>query len=318
MRVRNRLGAMFSTSRQLIRVVYRDPERVCERLTLYGVQRLAQPAIDWAEKTREARPDADANKLAQELRAQSAQVARIDGAISGTPFFVALVPGYLNYLWQETRMTLRLAALYGRDPRELHTSAEVLKLRGVHRTVEAAEAALTAVRDGGPPPKPTDRRSVRVWYDSITRLLVFGGFLAPPSDDAPTRFVRVRAVFGFLVGAGLWVITWVFPLTFMAMMAWGCETHTRGLFRRTVEYYANDPNAAGPRRPPLTLLRDADYSMRHLASAFVLAVTILVPFAFIVYAVHVRNTAGINLISALGALIAVSFVIAAGVLGSRR
>jgi hypothetical protein len=309
---------MFSTSRQLIRVAYRDPERVCERLTLYGVHRLAQPAVDWADKTRETRPDAEASELAHELRTQSAQVARIDGAISGTPFFVALVPGYLNYLMQETRMTLRLAALYGRDPHELHTSAEVLKLRGVHRTVEAAEAALIAVRDGGPPPKPTDRRSVRVWYDSITRLLVFGGFLAPPSDDEPTRFVRLRAVFGFFVGAGLWVITWVFPLTFMVMMAWGCESHTRALFRRTVEYYSEDPNAAGPRRPQLTLLQDVDYSARHLLSALVLAVTILVPFGFIVYAVHVRNTVGINLVTALGALVAVSFVIAAGVLGSRR
>jgi hypothetical protein len=291
---------------------------VSERLTLYGVQRLAESSLEWAQKTRSARPDVDLNELAQELRTQSAQIARIDGAISGTPFFVALVPGYMNYLWQETRMTLRLAALYGRDPRELHTSAEVLRLRGVHSTVEAAEAALIAVRDGPPPAKPAARRPVRLWYESIKRLLVFGGFLAPPSDNSPTRFVRVRAAFGFLVGAGFWIVTWVFPLTFMAMMAWGCESHTRRLFRRTVEYYADDPDAAGPRRPSLTLLQDMDHSARHLASAFVLAATILVPLGFVAYAVHVRNTTGINWITALGALVAVSFVIAMVVLGNRR
>jgi hypothetical protein len=291
---------------------------VSERLTLYGVQRLAQPALEWAEKTRAARPEAELAEIAHELRTQSAQIARVDGAVSGTPFFVALVPGYLNYLWQETRMTLRLAALYGRDPRELHTSAEVLKLRGVHRTVEDAEAALIAVRDGPPPSKPAARRSIRMWYESIKRLLVFGGFLAPPSDDAPTRFVHVRAVFGFLVGAGLWIITWVFPLTFMVMMAWGCESHTRRLFRQTVEYYADDPEAAGARRPSLTVLQDVDYSARHLVSAFVLAITILVPIGFVAYAVHVRNTTGINWITALGALVAASFVIATVVLGNRR
>jgi hypothetical protein len=291
---------------------------VSERLTLYGVQRLAQPALEWAERTRAGRPDAEVGQLAQELRTQSAQIARIDGAISGTPFFVALVPGYMNYLWQETRMTLRLAALYGRDPRELRTSAEVLKLRGVHRTVEDAEAALIAVRDGPPPPPPEDRRSIRVWYESIRTLLVFGGFLAPPTDNRPTRFVRARAAFGFLVGAGIWIITWVFPLTFMVMMAWGCESHTRQLFRRTVNYYSDDPDAAGPSRPSLTLLQDMDHSARHLASAFVLALTILVPLGFVAYAVHVRNTTGINLVSALGALVAVSFVLAMVVLGNRR
>ena len=52
---------------------------------------------------------------------QSAHVARIDGAISGTPFFIALVPGYLTYLQQEMRMTLRTAALYDRDPGNLRT-----------------------------------------------------------------------------------------------------------------------------------------------------------------------------------------------------
>ncbi|MFL5861187.1 MAG: hypothetical protein ACJ780_10440 [Solirubrobacteraceae bacterium] len=62
-------------------------------------------------------------------------MARIDGAISGTPFFLALVAGYLTYLWLEMRMTLRTASLYGRDPAELHTLAEMLVLRKVHPDV---------------------------------------------------------------------------------------------------------------------------------------------------------------------------------------
>ena len=110
---------MFSRSRELWRVVYRDPEHVAERLTLYTADRLGDPSREWAESVRSARPDTPAAKIAEELRTQSAHVARIDGAISGTPFFVALVPGYLTYLLQEMRMTLRTAALYGRDPREL-------------------------------------------------------------------------------------------------------------------------------------------------------------------------------------------------------
>ncbi len=54
----------------------------------------------------------------------TARAARIDGAVAGTPFLIALVPGYLAFLWQEGRMERRIAALYGHDPRELETCAQ--------------------------------------------------------------------------------------------------------------------------------------------------------------------------------------------------
>ena len=76
----------------------------------------ADPSREWAQSMRSSHPDTPVAKIADELRTQSAHVARIDGAISGTPFFIALVPGYLTYLQQEMRMTLRTAALYGREP----------------------------------------------------------------------------------------------------------------------------------------------------------------------------------------------------------
>ena len=102
---------MFSASRDLWRVVYRDPEHVPERLTLYTTGRLGDPSREWAQSMLSSRPDTPVAKIAEELRTHSAHVARIDGAISGTPFFIALVPGYLTYLQQEMRMTLRTAAL---------------------------------------------------------------------------------------------------------------------------------------------------------------------------------------------------------------
>jgi hypothetical protein len=36
---------MFAGSRELARIVYRDPEHVSERLTLYTVARLADPSV---------------------------------------------------------------------------------------------------------------------------------------------------------------------------------------------------------------------------------------------------------------------------------
>ena len=45
---RGRIRRMFSRSRELWRVVYRDPEHVAERLTLYTADRLGDPSREWA------------------------------------------------------------------------------------------------------------------------------------------------------------------------------------------------------------------------------------------------------------------------------
>ena len=164
---KGRIRRAFSSSRELVRIAYRDPEHVSERLTLYTAARLGDPSREWAQSALSSRQDSHPAPIAEELRTDSAHVARIDGAIAGTPFFIALVPGYLTYLVQEMRMTLRTAALYDRDPTDLHTSAEMLALRGIHPDVETAEAALVAVREQGLPDRPEKRRSLRTWVHSV-------------------------------------------------------------------------------------------------------------------------------------------------------
>lgn len=314
---RSRIRRVFSGSRELVRIVYRDPEHVSERLTLYAVDRLGDPSRQWAESVRSSRPETHPAQIAEELRTHSAHVARIDGAIAGTPFFVALVPGYLTYLLQEMRMTLRTAALYGFDPNASRTSAEMLALRGVHPSVEAAEAALGSIRDKGTPDRPERRRSWRTWVHSVYLLLVFGGFLSPPAatDEKPGR---ARAVFGVLVGVAIWVTTWVFPLTFMIAMAWGCETHARQLGRRTLLYY--DGGAAGVLEAIKIAdqRRDQGHDKRAVARAVALFLSIAVPIGFVAYVDHVRNTVGVNWLAALGALVALSLVIATAVISSRQ
>jgi hypothetical protein len=206
----------------------------------------------------EEQPDSPLALIAEELRNQTARVARVDGAIAGTPFLIALVPGYLAYLWQEGIMERRMAALYGHDPRELETSAKVLALRGVHPTVDAARAALFEVRDTALPDKPTDRRPLHVWVRSIYVLLVFGGFISARTEESEKNsHWRLRAALGFLIGMAIWVTTWVFPVSFMIAMAWACESHARALGRRTLSFYGGgirqhrggDRRRAAPRGP---------------------------------------------------------------------
>jgi hypothetical protein len=310
---------VFSGSRELVRIVYRDPEHVAERLTLYATDRYGDASREWAQSARSARPDISRAVIAEELRTNSAQVARIDGAISGTPFFIALVPGYLTYLLQETRMTLRTAALYDRDPRSLQTTAEGLALRGVHPSVESAQAALTTVRDNKMPDAPAQRRSLRTWVHSVYLLLVFGGFMAA-SSAKPKGGARdrVRAVFGVLLGIGIWLTTWVLPLTFMIVMAWGCETHTRQLGRRALVFYDGEEESVRAALAAADKRRDRGHDKRAILRTAALFLSVAIPIGFIAYVDHVRKTVGVNWLGALGAVVALSLVIATAVISNRR
>ncbi len=308
-------------SRDLIRLIYRDPEHVAERITLYATRMLGESSAQWAREIRDERPDDSALTIAEDLRGQSASVARIDGAIAGTPFFVALVPGYVGYLWQEARMTLRLAALYGHDATSLRTAAELLALRGVHPTAEAAEQALLEVQDKPLPGKPPRRRPVRHWVHSIYILLVFGSFLPPPSKNQRRGGWRewARTIVGLAAGGALWAITWIFPATFMIAMAWGCEGNTRRLWRRTVAFYSGEaPTTQGAIATVAALRTRERPGVRQALRALLVALSVAVPIAFIAYVDHVRNTTGVNWLGAVGALVALSLVIATTVIASRR
>ena len=183
--------------------------------------------------------------IADEQRVKTAQVARIDGAVSGTPFLLALVPGYLAYLWQEGVMERRIAALYGNDPRNLDCSARIMVLRGTHPTLDAAREALLEVSDVPLPEKPQKRRPLRVWVRSVYTLLIFGGFLSAPSaEEDKGNPWRMKALVGVLIGGIIWAITWILPVTFMIAMAWGCESHARSLGHRTMSFYGGDSQQA--------------------------------------------------------------------------
>jgi hypothetical protein len=312
-----RVRAAASVPRELIRIVYRDPEHVCERMALFASDRLAESTRVWVRRAREADPHADLREIADALGVQSARIARIEGAVAGTPFYLALVPGYMNYLWQEIRMTLRLAALYGRDPSALRTAAEVLSLRGVYPSPQAAEAGLLSVQAARLPAKPATRRPLRLWIGSGRRLLVFGGFLSPPRGIPRHGLLAwLRDAIGLVASAGIWVVTWIFPATFMIAMAWGCHTHARRLFRTAVDYYS------GEKTPPKTARERANelrhHSKREVAHGAALSFSILLPIGFLVYATRVDDRVGLNPISALGLLVAMSLVLAAGVYGRHR
>jgi hypothetical protein len=246
------------------------------------------------------------------------KIARLDGAVAGTPFFIALAPGYMSYLWQEARMTLRTAALFGRDPSTMHTAAEMLALRGVHPTPEKAEAALLAVADK--PPPVAKRRSLRTWIKSIRLVLVFGGFMAAPEKKEPVSgaVARARAAFGLLIGVAIYATTWIVPVSFMIVMAWGCETHCRQLGVRALAFYGGEADTSEEAIAAAKRHNEEGHTRKQVLRSIALGLSVAVPIGFIAYANHVRQDTGINWVGALGALVALSIVIAGAVYGRRR
>lgn len=315
---RGRLKALFASARTLIRVAWRDPEHLPERLMLAATDRFAEPSRVWAQTARERRPDDDPVKIAAEVRHQSALVARVDGAIAGTPFFIALVPGYVGYLWQEAVMLLRTAALFGRDPAALRTTAELLALRGIHPTVDAAEASLTRVKATPLPDRPTERRPLKLWITSVRMVLVIGGFMSAPDPDDTASRSRVAAIASLAVAGALWLVTWVLPLTFMVAMAWGCEHDARELGWRALAFYSGDESDAAAAIKAAGRRRDSGHDRRQVIRSVLLFLSVAVPVGFVAYADHVRNTTGVNWVGALGALIALSLVIAMSVFARSR
>lgn len=99
------------------------------------------------------------------------------------------------------------------------------------------------MRGSGPPAKPAVRRPLRTWFRGVYILLVFGGFLGAPENEAEgdgPPHPRLRALVG-IVGGGM---LWIFPVTFMIAMAWGCESHARQLGRRAQAFYGGEASSA--------------------------------------------------------------------------
>ena len=150
-------------------------------------------------------------------------------------------------------------------------------------------------------------------------LLIFGGFLSAPSDEREeAAHPWLKAAFGFLIGAAIWVTTWVLPATFMIAMAWGCETHAQQLGRRALLFYDGDADSAQAAIAAAKRREDRGHGTREILRATLLAVSIAIPIGFVAYADHVHQSTGINWLGALGALVAVSLVLAASVLANRR
>lgn len=243
--------------RQLVRFVTRDPDHVPERLLLASQERLARQAVKWAGAIGTSAGPEQRERAALSERRRTITMARGEGAVAGTPFFIALVPAYLTFLEQEARFFLRMAALHGRDPASIDVAAEMLAIRGVHPDAASSAEQLRWVLDNPLPPGKDDRESrgftaaIRDWYRAVMKVMVFAGFIGPPDPNAPKRsriHSIVRNTATGLFAAAIWIGTSIFPVTFMMVMSWSCEGDARRFSEATLAHYGLEPESRSERR----------------------------------------------------------------------
>ncbi len=278
-----------------MRDLMHDPLHLPELLLLHAQARLSPGAANWAEKA-SGDPPASVRKAVRQAR----NASRIDGAISGTPFLIALIPAYVASLWEQARMALRLAALSGRDPASPETAAELLVLRGVHPDRETAanalESAVARERPGLPPGRVNKFKET---YRLGIRVLMFAAFLDPPADERPSR---LRQAVGFTAAGIIWIVTWIVPLAFMALMSWSCESSTRRMAELTSEGWLADMD------PP-----ERETVWERVVRVVGIVVIGVAPLAIVAFAVTHPSNQAIALASFIGLIEAVTL----GVLVSR-
>ena len=304
----------------IVRLARRDPHHIPERLTIYAVVRHADGAQAWARQARETSPGSSLAALADGQRRRTISTARIDGAVAGTPFFIALVPAYIAFLRQEVRFHLRVAALYGHDPADPHVAADFLVLRGVHKDPEQALAELEVVR-ATPLPPAGERTPLRSWYEAIVRILILAGFLSAPEEDEETRQLTrweklMRAV-RFVVAGLIWAMTWILPVTFMIMMSWACESDARRFGQRVTTRYADERDDIAIAITSADRKAGGNKALTVARGALVL-LSLAIPLAFIVATVAGgKGPLGVNVPQAAGALIALALVIGVSIAALR-
>jgi hypothetical protein len=110
----------------------------------------------------------------------------------------------------------------------------------------------------------------------------------------------------------------VLPFTFMIAMAWGCESHARKLGRRALIYYDGEEDTVKAAIDAASQRQDRGHSKRELLRIAALFLSVAIPIVFIAYVAEYRNTAGLNWLSGIAVVVAVSLVVATVMVAARR
>jgi hypothetical protein len=189
----------------------------------------------------------------------------------------------------------------------------------MHRNREQALAELNIVRATPVPPKG-DRTPLRSWYAAAVSILILAGFLSAPDEEEHgplTGWEKVVRAIRFVVAALIWALTWVVPITFTILMAWGCENDARRFGQRVATHYADNGEGAAVAMATADRATGGNRAVSFARGALVV-VSVAIPLALIASTVvGGKGPLGVNVPEEIAALVALALVIGVSVAAVR-
>ena len=128
-----------------------DPVRAPEYLALAAVEQFGPEAQAWIAEFRAQFPYVTAHHLARVTRKRFVKLSSLSGAVAGVAGGIGAVFDFGVLAWNQARMVIYLATIYGEDPTSRDRAAEMLMLQNVHKYMGAAQTALdVAARRAAP------------------------------------------------------------------------------------------------------------------------------------------------------------------------
>ena len=202
----------------------RDPKHAAEIGVLYALPQLTPHVERWWSKTAAAHPSDSPDRIAKRVVRRSTHVARRGGLITGSTFYVGMVPAMAMIYCEQLVVVLRIAATYGHDPTDPARAAEILVVQGRYPCVQEAAAALqqagttSNVRQAG--------RGVRVAVNVVRQL--------PSMIGLRVRKFTRRSLFDVII-TGAEVASY-FVLS-LPVWAFANARSTRRLGNKAIDYY---------------------------------------------------------------------------------
>ncbi|MEY9844755.1 hypothetical protein [Streptacidiphilus sp. MAP5-3] len=221
-------------ARSLLARIRREPARIPEELALFAVREMGPRAHVSVEQLRRRLPDADAERLREQVITRGVRASVAEGAFVGGPFLAWIPVAFCRALLAQAQWLLGLACLAGSDPRAPGRAAELLVLQGVHPDAGSAAAALAGTAANGASAAGRSGRPAGLWHVTM-RMASILGLRQVGAAQASTSWLR-RAGQWLLLGAVV-VVGIVAPLVWLPYMAISYRRAGRAMAERASAFY---------------------------------------------------------------------------------
>jgi hypothetical protein len=209
----------------LWRALRHDPKHAPEIAVLYALPQLAPHVEEWWSRKSTMHPSDPPARMVKRIVRRSAGVARRGGLITGSSFYVGMVPAMAMIYCEQLVVALRIAAVYGRDPMDPIRAAEILVIQGRYRSISDAAAVL---RQAGRPPRQLTPEG-RAVFDVVSRM--------PSMIGLRVRKLTARSPFEIVIVAAE-VASFLVPVISLPVWAYSSARAMRRLGRAASDFYS--------------------------------------------------------------------------------